>query len=135
MATVIVSSQSSLFIGPHATEVAHDSLSNVALHSLRMFQKRTELAQSTDMIKQLPDENVTSLLWPCKSFLFESAMRSQRRNMASQDNVMKWDASLECETPDTKWLWPARRANCGGNESCVWLSFQTSVVLSLDAGL
>ena len=135
---MIVSSQSSLSIGSHSTEVAHKSLSNVALYSPRMLHKMTELPHSTVTIWRLPDEDVASrtfLLWPSISFLFASAMRSQRRNVASQDNVMKWDASLECETPDTKWLWPARRANCGGNESCVWLSFQTNVVLSLDAGL
>ena len=135
---MIVSSQSSLSIGSHSTEVAHKSLSNVALYSPRMLQKMTELPHSTDTIRRLPDENVASrtfLLWPSISFLFASAMRSQRRNVASLDNVMKWDASLECETPEKKWLWSARRANFGGNESCELLSFQTSAILSLDARL
>ena len=110
----------------------------LALFWVFLFQKITELAHSTDIKRRLPGENVTSrtsLFWPSKSFLFASAMRSQRRNVALQDNLTKCDASLECETQETNWLWPARRANCGSNECCTLLSFQTSTVLSFDAGL
>ena len=72
---------------------------------------------------------------PSNVSLYLQRMFQKMTELAFQDNVARGNASLEREIPETKLLGPPRGANGRGNEFRAWLSFQTSVVLPLDAGL